>query len=274
MIRRLAALCFVSTLAACAADGEGRLDYAADAQKNYEKGLAELEDERWLDAIRFFEHVRSKFPYSTYASAAELKTADANFSREKFTEAIDGYGNFVRFHPAHPNVDWAAFRVGESHVEAMPSDFFLLPSDTEKDQTQIRAARTALEEFLRKYPKSEHRPRAEDRMSPDGRAVLDRLEQEAWRGALVRQDKPPVRKHRRKLVAHKTPRQDDERRLGALRIERRSEVTNAVTLRRSCGRWVLSILRHAGKVADRPGSKRGPRSTTRRTPEASTIAAR
>jgi outer membrane protein assembly factor BamD len=165
MIRRLLPLAFALLLTACAADGEGRLDFAADAQRNYEKGLTELQEERWLDAIRFFEHVRSKFPYSTYAAAAELKTADAHFSREKYTEAIDGYRNFVKFHPTHANVDWASFRVGESHVEAMPSDFFLLPSDTEKDQTQVRAARTALEEFLRKYPKSEHRPRAEELLS-------------------------------------------------------------------------------------------------------------
>ncbi len=165
MIRRSLLLGLVCLLSACAADGEGRLDFAVDAQRNYEKGLSELQDERWLDAVRFFEHVRSKFPYSTYAAAAELKTADAHFSREKYSEAIDGYRNFVKFHPTHANVDWASFRVGESHVQAMPSDFFLLPSDTEKDQTQVRAARASLEEFLRKYPKSEHRPRAEELLS-------------------------------------------------------------------------------------------------------------
>jgi len=65
----------------------------------------------------------------------------------------------------------------------------------------------------------EHRPRAEDRVSPDGRAVLDRLEQEARRGALIRKHKPPIREHRRKLVAHQPTRQDHKRSLRSLRVE-------------------------------------------------------
>jgi putative ABC transport system ATP-binding protein len=63
------------------------------------------------------------------------------------------------------------------------------------------------------------RPRAEDRMAPDRGAVLDRLEEEARRGALVRKHEPPIGEDRGQLVAHQAPREQHQRTFAALRIE-------------------------------------------------------
>lgn len=148
---------------ACATDGEVTGDsYAADAKENYDAGLEALEDGNPLEAIRLFDHVRTKYPYSSYAPLAELRAADAEFRRQRYAEAIDGYQRFLKFHPAHPEVDWAAFRIGEAHYEAIPSGFFLLPPPAEKDQTEARAAKTTLEDFLVRYPKSQYVPRAQE----------------------------------------------------------------------------------------------------------------
>ena len=148
---------------ACATDGEVTGDtYAADAKENFDAGVEALEDGNSLEAIRLFDHVRTKYPYSSYAPLAELRAADAEFKRQRYAEAIDGYQRFLKFHPAHPEVDWAAFRIGESHYEAIPSGFFLLPPPSEKDQTEVRAAKKSLEEFLAGYPKSRYVPKARE----------------------------------------------------------------------------------------------------------------
>lgn len=171
--RLFAVVVLLGVAASCATDGDGEVSYAAGAKENYARGLEELEDGNHLEALKYFDHVRSKYPYSQYAAAAELKAADTQFERERYTEAIDAYRNFIKFHPTHPDVDWASFRIGASHHEAMPSDLFIFPPPSEKDQTQIRSARSSLEEFLARYPKSKHRDEAKALLVRTTRLLAD-----------------------------------------------------------------------------------------------------
>src|SRR3954466_6201761 len=75
--------------------------YSMTAKQNYEKGLAELKDENYPEAQKYFQFVRSKFPFSKYAVLAELAIADTSFDRGNYTEAIDSYKQFMRLHPTH-----------------------------------------------------------------------------------------------------------------------------------------------------------------------------
>lgn len=144
-------------LSACATAGQpGVPSFAATAKENYDLGVEAMEDSSWLEASQYLEHVRTKYPYSQYAAEAELRLADTAFAQGHWVEAIDGYKNFIRFRPGHAQVDWASFRIGEAHYEAIPSDFFLFPPSTQKDQTEVRAARDSLRDFLASYPGSQH----------------------------------------------------------------------------------------------------------------------
>src|SRR5262249_32931946 len=58
--------------------------------------------------------------------------------------------------------DWAAYRIGESHMKAMPSDFIIFPPEIEKDQTEAKAARQAFTDFLAQYPHSKYRASAQE----------------------------------------------------------------------------------------------------------------
>ena len=95
--------------------GAGAVDYSVSAQRNYEKGLKELEDKDWLAASKYFQFIKSRFPYSKYAVLAELRLADAQFGAEQYIEAIDSYRLFIKFHPTHDMVanGYASFRIGE-----------------------------------------------------------------------------------------------------------------------------------------------------------------
>src|SRR5204862_6355597 len=89
--------------AGCATSDEATkpVTYSMTAKQNYEKGLAELKDENYPEAQKYFQFVRSKFPFSKYAVLAELGLADASFDRAAYTEAIDAYKQFMRLHPTH-----------------------------------------------------------------------------------------------------------------------------------------------------------------------------
>jgi len=148
-------------LGGCASDGKPRpTSYTDNAQQLYEEGLEQADDGDYMLAIGTFEQVRNRFPYSSYAALAELRIADAEFDRGEYLAAIDAYNTFVKLHPSHPDVDWAAFRVGEAHYKAIPSDFFIFPASSERDTTEARAARTTLEDFITAYPDSRYVERA------------------------------------------------------------------------------------------------------------------
>src|SRR3569623_1840366 len=77
----------VGGVAACGAkSGTGAVDYSVSAQKNYEKGLKELDDKDWVAASKYFAFIKSRFPYSKYAVLAERRLADAEFGAEQYVE--------------------------------------------------------------------------------------------------------------------------------------------------------------------------------------------
>jgi outer membrane protein assembly factor BamD len=159
----------------CASSDEATkpITYSLTAKQNYEKGLAELKDENYPEAQKYFQFVKSKFPFSKYAVLADLAVADTQFARGNYTEAIDAYKSFARLHPTHEKVEdgYVAFKVGESYFKDMPDDVWLLPPSYEKDQSAVIDALRELDDFRKKFPDSPYIKKA------DGlrRQVLQRL---------------------------------------------------------------------------------------------------
>jgi outer membrane protein assembly factor BamD len=144
----------------CASSDEATkpITYSLTAKQNYEKGLAELKDESYPEALKYFQFVKSKYPFSKYAVLADLAVADTQFARGNYTEAIDAYKSFARMHPTHEKVEdgYVAFKIGESYFKDMPDDIWLLPPAYEKDQSAVVDALRELEDFRKKYPDSKY----------------------------------------------------------------------------------------------------------------------
>ena len=134
----------------------GEPDYASEASTNLKRGDEALDSSQYQLAEKYFEYVKTKFPFLEASRQAELRLADVSFERELWTEAADRYNGFVKLHPTHPKVDYAAYRAALSHYRDIPSDWFLLPPSSEKDQTQVRAAWEALNDFTRTYTQSQY----------------------------------------------------------------------------------------------------------------------
>jgi len=176
MLAAGACLCvFPCTLAGCASgdDVTKPITYSLTAKQNYEKGMAELKDENFPEAQKYFQFVKQKFPFSKYAVLAELAIADTQFARGNYTEAVDSYKAFIRLHPTHEKVEngYAAYRVGQCYFKDMPEDIWLLPPSYEKDQSAVNDALRELDDFRRKYPDSQYQKDAE----PLRKEVLKRL---------------------------------------------------------------------------------------------------
>ncbi|MFH1809206.1 MAG: outer membrane protein assembly factor BamD [Pseudomonadota bacterium] len=135
------------------------------ARGNFEAGEEALTDKNWEEAVKYFGHVKTKFPYSKYAVLASLRTADAHFGDEKYLEAIDAYRSFAKLHPKHEQVPYAAFKVAECYFERMPEEWFFLPPVEEKDATPVLDAQASLRDFLGRYPDDANAKRAKDMLN-------------------------------------------------------------------------------------------------------------
>jgi outer membrane protein assembly factor BamD len=149
--------------------------YSANARDNYEKGLAELKARAWAEAIRYFQFARSKFSFSKWATLAELRIADAELGRERYSEAIDAYRTFIKDHPTHEMTQngYAAFKIGETFYEQIPGQWFLVPAGYEKDQGPAGDALRELQGFIAEYPDSPYVADARKRIGDCVRRLAD-----------------------------------------------------------------------------------------------------
>lgn len=125
---------------------------APTAERNYAMAELAMKQKRYILAQRFYYFIRRKFPYSRFAILADLRIADCQYERERWIEAIDGYQNFVRLHPTHPQVPFAMFRTGMANYRLVPNDWFFLPPAHEKDQKNVKETANALSNYLRRFP--------------------------------------------------------------------------------------------------------------------------
>ena len=172
----LACVALVVGAAACGGkSGGAAVEYSVSAQKNYDKGVKELDAKDWIAASKYFGFIKSRFPYSKYAVLAELRLADAEFGADQYLEAIDSYRLFIKFHPTHEMVanGYATFRIGEAYFKQLPDDFWLFPPSFEKDQSSTEDAANELKTFLDKYPDSPFRAKAKEILVKVGRRLAD-----------------------------------------------------------------------------------------------------
>jgi outer membrane protein assembly factor BamD len=170
------ALLLASVLCACGAKAStSTVEYSVSAQKNYDKGVTQLEKKDWIAASKYFGFIKSRFPYSKYAVLAELRLADAEYGAEQYLEAIDSYRLFQKFHPTHEMVanGYTTFRIGQAYFDQLPSDFWLFPPGYEKDQSSTEDAANELKSFLDKYPESPFRDKAKTILVKVGKRLAD-----------------------------------------------------------------------------------------------------
>jgi outer membrane protein assembly factor BamD len=104
-------------------------------------------DERYEEAIRRYQEVKNKFPYSKYATMAELAVADAYFKQESFAEAQVAYQSFKDLHPKHPQSDYVTYKLASSF-------FKQLPSSIDRDLGLANSTILYYDEVLTQYPNS------------------------------------------------------------------------------------------------------------------------
>lgn len=113
-------------------------------------------NERYDEAIRRYQEVKNKFPYSKFATQAELAMADAYYKQESFPEAQVSYQTFKELHPKHSNIDYVTFRLAMSF-------FMQLPETIDRDLALTASAILYFDELVLRYPNSTHVQEAKEK---------------------------------------------------------------------------------------------------------------
>ncbi len=113
---------------------------------------------RYIQANEKLNAIRSQFPYSYYATHAELLQADILFSQENYAEAASAYILFRDFHPKHSELGYVIFRISESFYRQLPSTF-------DRDLTAGIEAIKYFKELIQSYPSTEYVKDAQTRIN-------------------------------------------------------------------------------------------------------------
>jgi len=149
----------VSLLSGCdiqVGDGsKATLTYTEDARDAYEEAMRSYRSKAWDDARALLNEVRKLFPYSRYATLAELRLADLNFEQEKYADAVSSYREFIQNHRMDRDVEYARYRIAKALFRDI-DETFLLPPAEERDQATAQEAYRELEAVLRDNPHSRY----------------------------------------------------------------------------------------------------------------------
>lgn len=113
---------------------------------------------RFIQATEKLNSIRSQYPYSYYATSAELLQADILFSQENYAEAASAYILFRDFHPKYTELGYVIFKISESFYRQLPSTF-------DRDLSAGIEAIKYYNELIQNYPATEYVKEAQNRIN-------------------------------------------------------------------------------------------------------------
>jgi outer membrane protein assembly factor BamD len=150
---------FVGLLVALA----GCKTHRADPKKEtpemlYKKAHHSLESNDFNSAIKIYEALAARFPFTDEARQSRLDLIYAYYRAGEGESATDAAETFIRENPTHPRVDYAVYVKGLVDFERTPNAIeHLFHADlTQRPPSTARKAFAAFKQVVEQYPKSEY----------------------------------------------------------------------------------------------------------------------
>ena len=147
--------------------------YKPEAAKAWRSAERAFRSGDYIESIRRYNLLRTRFPYSGLSTLADLRIADAYFEQEKYATAVEQYRAFIKLHAQHERVPFAAWRVALAFASQMPRDSIWLPPGYERDLRRAEEAVRELGYFLRRYPNTEWEDEAVQLLLSSKRRLAD-----------------------------------------------------------------------------------------------------
>jgi outer membrane protein assembly factor BamD len=154
----IVALCIVLLAVSGCKSHREREDKKATPESLYKKAHKSLDSYDFNTAIKTYETLTARFPFSDEARQGRLDLIYAYYRAGEGESATDAAETFIRENPTHPRVDYAYYVKGLVDFERTPNAIErLFRADlTKRPPSSARKAFAAFKTVVEQYPKSEY----------------------------------------------------------------------------------------------------------------------
>ncbi|WP_300457843.1 outer membrane protein assembly factor BamD [Desulfobacula sp.] len=114
-------------------------------------------------AVKAYTDLKDWYPFSKYASLAELKIADAHFLLGEYDEALLAYEDFEKMHPKNEAIPYVIYRMGLCWFNQLDS--------IDRDHTPAKNSLTQFYRLMDQFPRNEYSEKAKENIQ----ACIDNL---------------------------------------------------------------------------------------------------
>ncbi len=112
----------------------------------YNNGVAAMQKENYDKSVTIFDQVEENYPYSTWATHAQLMHGYAQYKQQNYDEAINALDRFIALHPDNQDIAYAYYLKSLCYYEQI--------DDVQRDQTSTYEAIQTLTDVTTRFPDS------------------------------------------------------------------------------------------------------------------------
>ncbi len=141
-------------------------EIAKTAEQLYSEAKDYLKDERYTKAIETYQNLQIRYPFSRFAIQSQLDLGYAHLKNGDQEAALATLERFTKMQPSHPNIDYAYYLRGLVNFTGASGliQKFIPSDDTQRDVKSLAVAHENFAELLEKFPDTQYREDAEQRM--------------------------------------------------------------------------------------------------------------
>lgn len=160
----VAVLCLGTVLAGCASK-EDR-DSRSGSAELYEKARKAMDSGNYGNAIRYYEFLGARFPFSNETKQSQLDLIYCYYKDGQTESAVDAATTFERENPTHPRVDYALYMRGLAYFSGQHSWYHKLFNANLADRPprNVQESFSALSQLVQRFPQSPYAEDARQRM--------------------------------------------------------------------------------------------------------------
>ena len=138
-------LCSLSIVTGCSHSKDADADKPPEpVEKMYAKAAAKLDAGDNTEAAKEFDSVEQNYPYSQWATRAQLMAGYAQYKNLKYDDALLALNRFIELHPGDENIAYAYYLKALCYYEQI--------SDVRRDQKMTQEALDNLKQVKQRFP--------------------------------------------------------------------------------------------------------------------------
>ncbi len=159
-------VCAAAILLAVAGCNSNKAKKIATPEKLYEMAKKDLDRSDFGSAVKLYEQLESRFPFSNSARQGQLDLMYAYYKANQPESAEDQADQFIRENPTHPRVDYAYYIKGLVSFEGIPNfiERWFRADLNKRPPIDARKSFQAFQSLVQRYPNSEYAADARQRM--------------------------------------------------------------------------------------------------------------